>query len=547
MSARANTLDGLLLAYSRKSFLGWTQYTNREGGAVSTLRPTTGIIILSTWWSRRGEIILLKTSPRTDEQRQSNMAQSTMVDDEDWTKIQELSTRRRLQNRISQRNHSKKKPILVFGTVRLTAAGQKIRKRLEQLEAAVAAGPLCLPNNSEPALAGSSGPAGSEHQDVGASRSANDGMMLHQPPGNQSEDAFGMFLSSDSMSDLEESPATDHCSRGQQFPIPSALPRTHDTSLTIGESYMSATPDEEIPFPILGSPDFSEQQNFDFRFEHGHSHIHQSQLQPQSEHAMLDPGQKSTNDNHQHHLSRHQPERQQRQHHLPQVSTDDTLRLQTRAPAHNRGRSTQRTSTTPIHNFVPLSPASTARPQISRPSSSPSQGSAANFPPRRPVAALSTLAPAAQARRGATHAASFSSGAANLRDHPLAYMATPRNLSTYNLPSPKSPPIMPSFEQQRSSNNTLESEGRFAPADPLTAEPWLIENSRTPAQAAQGTSDGARTTRSTYHHAGPGPSSRSTPHGFCPQCACQRRDLAGGGPPRYVTVRVPVDSWLGVE
>lgn len=31
---------------------------------------------------------------------------SIQRDDEDWTKIQELSTRRRLQNRISQRNHS---------------------------------------------------------------------------------------------------------------------------------------------------------------------------------------------------------------------------------------------------------------------------------------------------------------------------------------------------------------------------------------------------------------------------------------------------------
>jgi hypothetical protein len=376
--------------------------------------------------------------------------------------------------------------------------------------------------------------------------------MLDQPQGNQSDDAFGMFLSSDSMSDMGESPAMEPCSRGQQFSISSTLPRTQENSgLTLGQSYMPLTPDEDLPFSMLGSPSFSEQQNFDLRFEHDHSHIHQCQLQPSVEHGghgLLDLGQKSTNDNHRHHFSSHQPERQQREHRLSQVSTDDKIQLQTRVPVTNdRGRSTPRRSTTPIPNFVPLSPASTARSQINRNSASPCQGVSANFVPKRPATALSSWSPAAQARRGTGHAPSFSSSAANLRDHHLAYTAAPRYLNTYNSPSPKSPPVLSSFDQQRTSNNTIGSEGKFASAAHLPTESWSINPSHTPSLAVQGSSDEAHSTRSPYPHADAGPGNRSTPDGFCPQCACQRRDPAGGGSPRYVTIRVPVDNLLAIE
>jgi hypothetical protein len=145
-------------------------------------------------------------------------------------------------------------------------------------------------------LARSSSPAISEHQGGRVSQSANDGsMMLDQHHGNQSDDAFGMFLSSDSMSELGKSPALEPCSQGQQFLIRSTLPSTPDNSrLPLGQSYMPMTPDEDIPFSMLDSPRFPEQPNFELQFEHGHSHIHQCQLQTSDEHGLLDLGQKST-------------------------------------------------------------------------------------------------------------------------------------------------------------------------------------------------------------------------------------------------------------
>jgi hypothetical protein len=386
---------------------------------------------------------------------------------------------------------------------------------------------------------------------VGASPSTNDGMMLEQNHSNQSDDAFGMFLSSDSMSELGESPAMGPCSRGQQFSICATLPRTQDNStLPLGQSYMPLTPDEDIPFSMLDSPNFQEQPNFELHFEHGHSHINQCQLQPSDEHGLLDLGQKSANESHQQHLSSHQLDRQQSEHHLSQVSTDDTLQqvqLQTRVLATNdRGRSTPRRSTSPINNLVLPSPASTARSQINRNSASPCQGLSANFVPKRPASALSSWSPSAQGRRSAGHTPSFSSGAANLRDHHVAYTTSPRYLNTYNAPSANPPPAMPSFDQQRPANNAGESEGRYASAAHLSTQAWSINTSCSPAHAAQGTSEEARSTQPSYFHTGSGAGDRSLPPGFCPQCACQRRDPAGGGSPRYVTIRVPVDSLLAI-
>jgi hypothetical protein len=232
----------------------------------------------------------------------------------------------------------------------------------------------------------------------------------------------------------------------------------------------------------------------------------------------------------------------------PRVSTDDILQLQTRVLASNdRGRSTPRRSTSPVHNLILPSPASTARSQINRSSASPCQGISANFVPKRPATALSSRSPSLQARHEAGHATSFSCGAANLRDQHLAYTTSPRYLNAYHEPSPKLPPAMLHFDQQRFANNSGESEGRYASPANLPTEIWSMNTSGDSTFAAQGTREEASLTQPSYSHTGSSSGGRSPPHGFCSQCACQRRDPAGGGSPRYVTIRVPVDHLLAID
>ncbi|CAH0056449.1 unnamed protein product [Clonostachys solani] len=70
----------------------------------------------------------------------SSAFSSSANPDEDWTKISDLAERRRIQNRIAQRNYRKlqtRSPVLDSGAIRLTQVvlvGKKLKRRLEDLE-----------------------------------------------------------------------------------------------------------------------------------------------------------------------------------------------------------------------------------------------------------------------------------------------------------------------------------------------------------------------------------------------------------------------------
>ncbi|ERF73280.1 hypothetical protein EPUS_03112 [Endocarpon pusillum Z07020] len=166
------------------------------------------------------------------------MAQSTIQDDEDWTKVQE--------------------------------SRQKIRKRLEQLGAAVAAGSLGLPKNVKQGLTPTSNSLESESQTTEVCEAANDGMMLDQPLGNQIDDAFNMFLSSDSVSDLAESTVAEHCSHEYQLLVSCGPQRIQDSiSLKL---HAGNARRRFFDFTFV-SPASTEHQGSDLRFDHGHPQI----------------------------------------------------------------------------------------------------------------------------------------------------------------------------------------------------------------------------------------------------------------------------------
>jgi hypothetical protein len=53
-----------------------------------------------------GTIVILSVSARMKEPAPDTMARPMTPYGEDWTRVLEVSARRRIQNRISQRNHS---------------------------------------------------------------------------------------------------------------------------------------------------------------------------------------------------------------------------------------------------------------------------------------------------------------------------------------------------------------------------------------------------------------------------------------------------------
>ena len=373
-------------------------------------------------------------------------------------------------------------------------------------------------------------------------------MMLDQPLSNQIDDAFNMFLSSDSVSDLAESPAAEHCSHEQQFPVSSGPQRIQDSiSLTMPESYMPATPDEDVSIPTFVSPISTEHQGSDLRFDHGRPQIAECQVQPPGEHVLLGPQQKTIDDNQHHrHQSRQQLGRPLEHHPLSQVSTNFHLRPQTRNSTIRGDRDTAGNFDVLMDNLTSQRLSSPTRPQNNRTSSTPGQGLPARSALRGPSSNAASISLAPQGRRSATRSPSSSSVAADLRDHSLAHMATPRSLNTYNLPSPASPLSVASFEQQPFPNDRLDNEGKYPPADGVTSGPRLIHSSCNPVHAAPSTNNHEARLTSRYTGASPA-DGRSTLDGHCPHCACQKGNVRGSGLRGYVTIRVPVDAMLAAE
>jgi hypothetical protein len=64
----------------------------------------------------------------------SSAFSSSANPDEDWTKISDLAERRRIQNRIAQRNYRKQLPATSYETAADFITGKKLKRRLEDLE-----------------------------------------------------------------------------------------------------------------------------------------------------------------------------------------------------------------------------------------------------------------------------------------------------------------------------------------------------------------------------------------------------------------------------
>jgi hypothetical protein len=324
------------------------------------------------------------------------------------------------------------------------------------------------PNDSKQQAVASRSWSGS--QESGHSRGgtpANDGFVGLDQPNNQIDHAFGAFLSSESTSNLKNTPAMAHLGRGEPLSVPD-VPNAHRNKSNLCEGYEIASMDDEIPYLMLDPPSFNtDRHGFDLHFALDQSQIQQYHQQSQGNqggHAVIeDVGQPSLAEDYQqnHLFERYRREQERGQHHAQQLGVTDTVEIDQSSTTFHRDPS--RELAPRFYSFASVTSSGHGHwPQTSRSLSAPLRRSslARTLDMRSPTPVASAVFSACMNHTTRADgisglSSSLSGREANSRtpNHDLAYSTPPKPLKnnvSNPLPTPASSPLpmMVSYEQQ---------------------------------------------------------------------------------------------------